>query len=404
MAEYLYKATTLTGQTVEGSLEGKDEEMVIQNLHQLGYIPIRITSTQEKGTGFRFSSFIPQRVGLKHLLIFTQELSTLISAGLPIDRSLDILWKLTENRKLRETVGDILKRIEGGNSLAEALGYHPRIFSKLYVNMVKAGESGGFLETILSRLAKYLKSSKEIKDYLISVMIYPLILTLVAGLSVTILMTFVIPRFAKIFTDMGQALPLPTQMLISTSQFVRSYWWVVLGGILFIYFGLKMYIKDEERKWKWDRFKLKWVAIGDLIKKAEVAQFSRTLGTLLQSGVSILPALNLVKEVSQNRAISRSIANIHDRLREGKGISKALEETNVFPLLAVHMIGVGEETGKLDEMLIKVAETYEENLQTSLKRFVSLLEPLIILVMGMIVGFIVISMLLAIFSINEIPM
>jgi general secretion pathway protein F len=385
-------------------MDGKDEEMVIQNLHHLGYIPIRITSIQEKGKGFRFSSFIPQRVGMRHLLIFTQELSTLISAGLPIDRSLDILVKLTENPKLKETVEDILKRIEGGNSLAEALGYHPRIFPKLYVNMVKAGESGGFLETILSRLAKYLKSSKEIKDYLISVMIYPLILTLVAGLSVTILMTFVIPRFAKIFTDMGQALPLPTQILISTSQFVRSYWWVVLGGILFIYFGLKMYIKDEERKWKWDRFKLKWVAIGDLIKKAEVAQFSRTLGTLLQSGVSILPALNLVKEVSQNRAISRSIANIHDRLREGKGISKALEETNVFPLLAVHMIGVGEETGKLDEMLIKVAETYEENLQTSLKRFVSLLEPLIILVMGMIVGFIVISMLLAIFSINEIPM
>ena len=164
-----------------------------------------------------------------------------------------------------------------------------------------------------------------------------------------------------------------------------------------------MYTKDEERKWRWDRFKLRWIAIGDLIKKIEVARFARTLGTLLQSGVSILPALTLVKEISQNEAISRSIGHIHDRLRGGKGISKSLEETGIFPPLAVHMIGVGEETGRLDEMLLKVAETYEENVQTAMKRFVSLLEPLIILVMGGVVGFIVISMLLAIFSINEIP-
>jgi len=269
--------------------------------------------------------------------------------------------------------------------------------------MVKAGESGGFLETILSRLAQYLQSTKEIKDYLISVMIYPLILTIVSGISITILVTFVIPRFAKIFFDMRQAIPLPTQIMLSVSQFVKDYWWVGLGTIALLYLGLKMYKQSEERRWRWDRFKLRWIAVGDLIKKVEVARFARTLGTLLQSGVSILPALNLVKEISQNRAISRSIAHIHDRLREGKAISKSLEETEIFPPLAVHMIGVGEETGRLDEMLIKVAETYEENVQNNAKRFVSLLEPLIILVMGSVVGFIVISMLLAIFSINEIP-
>jgi general secretion pathway protein F len=202
---------------------------------------------------------------------------------------------------------------------------------------------------------------------------------------------------------MGQAIPLPTQIMLSTSQIVRGYWWVGVGMGASAYFGLKAYTKDEERKLRWDRFKLRWIAVGDLIKKVEVARFARTLGTLLQSGVSILPALNLVKEISQNQAISRAIAHIHDRLREGKGVSKTLEETDVFPPLAVHMIGVGEETGRLDEMLIKVAESYEENVQTALKRFVSLLEPLIILIMGGIVGFIVISMLLAIFSINEIP-
>ena len=403
MAQYLYRAATLDGQTVEGFMDGKDEENIVQSLHQLGYIPIRITSTQERRPRLRLSSFLPQRVGVKNLLIFTQELSTLISAGLPLDRSLSILGTLTENERLSETVKDVLKRIEGGNSLAEALGNHPRIFPKLYINMVKAGESGGFLEVILSRLAQYLQSTKEIRDYLISVMIYPLILIIVSGVSIAILMTFVIPRFARIFSDMGQAIPLSTQIMLSTSHSVKSYWWIGLGIIVMIYLGLRIYNQDEERRLRWDKFKLRWVAVGDLIKKVEVARFSRTLGTLIQSGVSILPALNLVKEISQNRVISRSIAHVHDRLREGKAISKSLEEAEVFPPLAVHLISVGEETGKLDAMLIKVAEAYEENVRNAIKRFVSLLEPLIILVMGAVVGFIVISMLLAIFSINEIP-
>jgi len=403
MPEYLYKATTLTGQTVEGAMDGRDEETVVQGLHQLGYIPIRIVSTQEKREGLRLSSLLPLRVGVKDILIFTQELSTLISAGLPIDRSLNILGTLTENGRLREAVKDILKRIEGGNAFAEALSYHPRIFSKLYVNMIRAGESGGFLETILSRLARYLQSTKEIRDYLVSVMIYPVILTIVSGISIAILVTFVIPRFARIFSDMGQAIPLPTQIMLGLSQWARSYWWAGLGIIGLIYFGYKIYTREEERKLKWDRFKLRRFAIGDLIKKIEVARSSRTLGTLLQSGVSILAALNLTKDISQNRVISRGIAHVHDQLREGKAISKSLEEIEIFPPLAVHMIGVGEETGKLDEMLIKVAEAYEENVQNTVKRFVSLLEPLIILLMGTVVGFIVISMLLAIFSINEIP-
>jgi len=403
MAEYLYKATTLSGQTVEGSMEGKDEEIVLKSLHQMGYIPIRITTTQEKRSESRLFSFLPQRVGVKNLMIFTQELSTLVSAGLSIDRSLEILGDLTENRSLRETVKDILKKVEGGSSLGEALGSHPRIFSKLYVNMVKAGESGGFLETILSRLAQYLESTKEIKDQVVSVMIYPLILMIVSGASITVLVTFVIPRFATIFSDMGQAIPLPTQIILTFSQFVRGYWWVGVGMIAAIYFGLKMYTQNEERRWKWDRFKLRWALVGDLIKKMEVARFARTLGTLLQSGVSILPAFNLVKEISQNQAISRSISYVHDRLREGKGISKSLEETAIFPPLAVHMIGVGEETGRIDEMLIKVAESYEENVRTAVKRFVSLLEPMILLIMGGVVGFIVLSILLAITSITEMP-
>lgn len=402
MAEYIYKATTISGEIVEGSMEGHDEKAVVRNLQQMGYIPVRLSPARETTGGFRFSLF-PQRVGMKNLLIFTQELSTLVSAGLPIDRSLQILGTVTENARLKEVVQDILTHIEGGNSLAEALGNHPRIFSKLYINMVKAGESGGFLEVILLRLTKYLQSSKEIRDHLISVLIYPIILTAVSGLAITIMVTFVVPRFAKIFADSGKAIPLPTQMILLFSQYFREYWWAIPGVIALIYFWLKVYTQDEERRWRWDSFKLRVVAVGDLIKKVEVARFARTLGTLLQSGVPILPALGLTKEISQNLAISRSIAHIHDRLREGKGISKTLEETKVFPPLAVHMIGVGEETGRLEDMLTKVAEAYEENVQTTMRRLVALLEPVIILVLGAVVGFIVLSMLLAIVGINELP-
>lgn len=401
MVEYLYRATTLSGQTVEGAMDGKDEEAIIQSLHQLGYIPIRIISHDETGAGLRLPAFLRQRVGVKNLLTFTQELSTLISAGLPLDRSLSILGTLTENSVLREAVKDILRRVEGGNSLAEALANYPRIFPRLYINMIKAGESGGFLETILSRLAQYLQGTKEIKDHLISVMIYPLILTVVTGISITVLVMFVIPTFSRIFSDMKQAIPLPTQIVLTFSQLVKGYWWAGAGALVLIYFGLKAYKRDEERKWRWDQFKLRWIMVGDLIKKVEVARFARTLGTLLQSGVSILPAFNLVKEVSQNLAISRSIAHVHDRLREGKGISKSMEETGVFPPLAIHMINVGEETGTLDQMLMKVADAYEEGVRTAVKRFVSLLEPLIILFMGGVILFIVISILWAILSVND---
>ncbi|MBM4277262.1 MAG: type II secretion system F family protein [Deltaproteobacteria bacterium] len=403
MTEFLYKATTLSGQTVEGSMDGRDEAAVVQSLHHMGYIPIRIGPVEAKERSFQLSSLILHRIGIRDLLVFTQEFSTLLSSGLPIDRSLRILGSLSENRKLRETVKDVLQRVEGGSSLAEALGFHSRVFPKLYVNMVRAGEAGGFLETIFSRLTRYLQSAKKVRETLVSVMIYPLILTFVSGVSIVILVTFVVPRFARIFSDMGQAIPIPTQIVLAISHFISDYWWIGLSFAFLIYFGLKVYTRHEERRFHWDRFKLRWIIIGDLIKKGEVARFARTLGTLLQSGVSILPALNLVKEISQNRAVSRAIGAIHDRLREGKGISKSLVETGVFPPLAVHMIGVGEETGRLDEMLVRVAEVYEENVQNALKRFVSLLEPAVILIMGGLVGFIVISMLLAIFSINEIP-
>jgi len=405
MVEFAYKATDLSGRIFEGAMEGRDEKAVVESLQKLGYVPIRIEAVQEKGALFKIAigSYF-QRIALKDVMVFTQELTTLLDAGLPLDRSLQILTELTEKERFKEIVRDILKQIEAGRSFSEALSAHSSIFPKLYVNMTRAGETGGILNLILARLARYLQSTKEMRDYLISVMIYPVILTFVSGLSIVILMTFVIPRFASIFTDMGKTIPLPTQILLMISQFVRSYWWVGLGGLVVIWLGIRSYLKTEEGRVSWDQLKLGMAVIGNLVKQTEVARFARTLGTLLQSGVPILQALQIVRETVGNEIIARSIGEVHTGVKQGGGISKALQKLKVFPPLAVHMITVGEETGKLDEMLIKVAENYEANLQIALKRFVNLLEPLIILIMGGVVGFIVISMLLAIFSINEMPL
>jgi type II secretory pathway component PulF len=268
--------------------------------------------------------------------------------------------------------------------------------------MTKAGEAGGVLNVILLRLTKYLQATKEMKDYLISILIYPLILTLISGVSIIIILTFVVPRFAKIFSEMGQTIPLPTQILLTISEFARGYWWALFGSLVLAWFGIRSFIRSGEGKVRWDRLKLRLAIVGTLVRQIEVARFSRTLGTLIQSGVPILQAIQIVRETVNNEIISRSIGEVHGGVKQGGGISKTLQGLKVFPPLAVHMIAVGEETGRLDEMLIKIAENYEVSLQNSLKRFINLLEPVIILVMAGVVGFIVISMLLAILSINEI--
>ena len=401
--EFSYKATDRSGKIFEGAMEGRDEKAVVESLQKLGYIPIRVSANQAQGAkkpGLR-SYF--ERVTLKDLMLFTQELSTLIEAGLPLDRSLQILAELTEKEKFREVVRDLLRKIEAGSSFSEALSTYPGIFPRLYVNMVKAGEVGGVLNLILARLTKYLQTSKETREYLVSVMIYPALLTLVSGASIVILLTFVIPRFAKIFADMGGTIPLPTQILLSVSQFVKGYWWAIAGGLLAIGFGIRSYTKQGEGKVQWDQLKLRLALVGHLVRQMEIAQFARTLGTLIQSGVPILQALQIVRETVSNEIIARAIGEVHTGVKQGGSISKTLQNQGIFPPLAVHMITVGEETGKLDEMLMRVAETYEASLQTALKRFISLLEPMLILFMGLVIGFIVISMLLAIFSINEIP-
>lgn len=396
MAIYSYRATTLKGEVLEGAIEAADQKAARERLKVSGLIPLQI-STAKDGSRTRFS----WRSAKGDLLTFTTELSVLLNAGLPLDRSLNILAEILEKPETRAIVQAILKSIREGSSFSDALQRHPRMFSRLYVNMVRAGESGGVLDAVLEKLNDFLETTKELRDNVLSSMIYPLILLGTGGLSIIALLTYVLPKFSVIFSELGGAMPLPTQVLLAVSQGLRDYWWLMITvpvalGILF-----KKNIGSPAGRLRWDRFKLK--VLKDLITQLETARFCRTLGTLLKSGVPLLQALNNAKEVIGNRVIAEALDRVSKGVKEGRGISLPLAAANVLPPLALSMVKVGEETGQLDTMLMKVAATYEKSLRVAVKRFISFLEPALILVMGMVIGFIVLSMLVAIFSITDLP-
>ncbi|THB79343.1 MAG: type II secretion system protein GspF, partial [Desulfobacteraceae bacterium] len=333
-----------------------------------------------------------------------QDLTALLKAGLPVDRSLKILVQASENPAFQEIVKQILNTIEGGIDLSEALSRHPRVFSEFYVNMVKAGEAGGILEHVLERMGIFLETSQELKDFITSAMVYPLFLIFVGGASIIVLMTFVIPKFSVMFADMGDAIPLSTRILLDASTLFRDFWWAGLIGCLLLFFSGRRYLQTPNGRIRFDRLKMKVPMVGDVVRKVEVSRITRTLGTLIDSGVPILRAIVLVKDIISNKVIASRMDEIHDRVKEGERLSVPLEQTTIFPPLALHMIRVGEETGNLSGMLLKVADNYEKTVKNGVKRVVGLLEPVMILMMGCIVGFIVISMLMAIFSMNEMPM
>lgn len=396
MAVFSYRATNLDGSVSEGVIEAADERTAIERLKDSGLIPLRITTPKE---GFLKRFAIGRAKG--DILTFTTELSALLKAGLPLDRSLNILSELSESKTMKEIIRSVLQSIREGLSFSDALQRHPRVFPQLYVNMVRAGEAGGVLDIVLDKLREFLESTKELKDNLISAMIYPVILMVTGITSIIILLVYVLPKFSMIFSEMGATLPLPTRIVIGISKTFADYWWVVLlliiGGVLLF----RNYIKSEDGRYKWDRIKLK--LLGDIIRRLETARFTRTLGTLLSSGVPLLQALSNSKGTINNRVIASVIDTVSKDAKEGKGISAPLSRTGVFPPLAISMIRVGEESGQLDTMLLQIAETYEISLRATLKRFLSLLEPAMILFMALIIGFIVLSMLMAIFSITQLP-
>jgi general secretion pathway protein F len=344
-----------------------------------------------------------ERITSKDLMIFTQDLHVLLEAGLPVDRAFAILIQVAEKQKLRDMMAAILKSVEGGDSLSGALARYPKLFPPLYVNMVRAGETGGVLPSVLERLGQFMESSQDLKDYIKSAMVYPMFLVLVGGASIIIMLTFVIPKFSVIFADMGQAIPASTQVLISLGQSLRDFWWLILAVVAAVIFGVRKYIKTPAGKRRVDAFALKMPMVNQLVKYVEVARFSRTMGTLIHSGVPILQAMTLVRQIIANSLVAESIDAVRSRVKEGDTLSAPLSQLTVFPPLAVQMISVGEETGKLDVMLLKVADNYEKSVRNIIKRMVNFLEPAMILIMGLVVGFIVISMLMAVFSMNEMP-
>lgn len=405
METYYYEATTREGNIVTGTLDVDSEHSAVDRIQEMGYFPIKVSKAEEREHLLsRFLSSIQGRVNDKDIMTFTYQLSVLLDAGFPLDRSLSILAELTEKKKLRELITDILAQVRGGKSFSEALSKFPDNFPLFYVNMIKAGEAGGFLEDTISRMAVYLENAQGLKEDVRSALIYPIILACVGGAAVVVLLTFVVPQFTKIFADMGGNLPLPTVVLLAISGSLVKYWWLILSVLAVVYYVARRYFKSENGRRSWDMIKFSLPVFGKLFRETAVSRFARTFGTLLGSGVPILNALQIVKGTLGSDKISEIINSVRESVRKGRGLSEPLKNSDIFPSLAVHMVTVGEETGRLDEMLIKIADRFDSEVRITVKRLLSLLEPVLILVMGMAVGFIVISMLVAIFSINELPL
>jgi len=405
MPVFAYKAADQRGQTIDGVMEAADAQSVVERLQRDAYFPIHVAPQQERPAlaGLRITTLRGQRVPGRDLAAFTQQLATLLEAGLPLDRALGILEGLAPSLRLRAITADVLRSVRGGTSLGEALAkHHPRPFSRLYINMVRAGESGGVLEQTLRRLAEFLEEAQEFRDTLVSALIYPTLLATVGGAAVIFLMTFVIPRFADIFRDLGSAIPWPTQVLMAVSGWLTRYWWAVAGGVLAIALLLRAWVATAAGRLRADELVLGVPVLGAVVLQTEVARFARITGTLLKSGVPMLAALGVVKEMMGNLVLARAVDGLSDGVRRGAGLSRPMDDSHVFPSLAIHMVRVGEETGRLEDMLLKVGATFETDTRKRLKRLIALVEPAISLVMGLVVAFIVVAMLMAILSITDI--
>jgi type II secretory pathway component PulF len=407
VAIFTYRARDRSGQAIDGVMEAPDTRAVVDRLQRDAYYPITIVPQggRRRVLGFAWPERGVGRIARRDILAFTQQLATLLEAGMPLDRALAILGELAANVRLRVIVGDVLQSVRGGSSLADALAkHHPRPFSRLYVNMVRAGEKGGALEATLRRLAEFLEESQEFRDAIVSALIYPALLAGVGAAAVIFLLAFVVPRFAAIFSDLDATLPLPTLILLRVSETIQQYGWLLALAGLAVGVGMRLALATAAGRLRADRMLLRLPIVGELIVKIEVARFARILGTLLRGGVALVSALGMVTELLANRALARAAESLSDGVRRGAGLAQPIADAAVFPPLAVHMVRVGEETGRLEETLLRIAATYEGDSRKVLKRLIALTEPCVILVMGLLVGFIVVAMLLAILSVADLPM
>lgn len=402
MPRFAYRAVNGAGKVVAGEVEAPDRQGVVLRLQADRVLPLSVE--EAKGEGVAGRTWRGRRITGREVQLFTEQLATLLQAGLELDRGLEILTQLASNPKFRTVLAGVRQHVRGGSTFAGALGRYPAVFSRFYVSMVNAGEAGGALELILARLAQFLARIQELKEFLVSSLIYPCFLVLAGGGAISVLLLWVIPRFSTIFEQTGQSLPLPTQILLTMSQLLTSYWWTILGLGVLAAVGVRQALASEQGRLLWHRWKLDLPLLGPILQRAEVARFCQTMGTLITSGVPVLQALAIVKGTVGNEVMARAMDPIAQGIKKGAGVAAPLAASGVFPPLAVHMITVGEETGRLEEMLMRVAEIYDADVRTAVRRAMALVEPVMIVFMGILVGFIVFSMLSAIFSVNELPL
>jgi len=397
MPFFIYKAKNRAGRKIKGEIEAPTIELAQNALQRKGYTNIKV---KPKPKDLFEGTFLEGKVRPRDMVVFSRQFATMINSGVPILQSLNVMAQQTENKKLKRKLYEIRNDVEGGSSLYEAMSKHRDVFDDLYVNMVDAGEVGGVLDVVLDRLAGYIEKAASLKSKVKGAMIYPAVVVTVAVAVITIIMLFVIPTFAKMFADFGSALPLPTQIVINISNwFKENIGYLILGVILFIVVFRLLYKRVEPFKIFIDRTILFLPVFGPLLRKVAVARFSRTFSTMISSGVPILQALDIVAKTSGNKTIELGVLDAKKSIAEGQTISEPLEDTGVFPPMVIHMISIGETTGALDTMLEKIADFYDDEVDNAVSALTSLIEPLMIVFLGVVVGGLVISLYLPIFKI-----
>ena len=413
MPKFKYVAMSNQGKEVTGTIDSESTTIAIGQLREKGLYPTSVTL--EKGnakagvSGDKKNSFMsmeiklfsPKRVKSSLLALFTRQLATLIDAGLPLLRSLNVLKDQQKAGCLKNTLGDVAISVESGASFSESLAKFPKIFTQLYVNMIKAGEAGGVLEIVLNRLAEFAEKSEKLKKRIKSAMIYPSFVISVAIAVLAFLVTFIVPKFAEMFYDLDLELPWMTSFLITISDICKKQWYIPISCVIAFVVFLKLVRRTKKGKYIIDKLLLNFPVIGTLIRKIAIARFTRTLGTLITSGVPILQSLVIVKDTAGNEVVSAAVEKVHDSIREGESIVEPLKVSKVFPPMVISMIEVGEETGALAEMLIKIADNYDEDVDAAVEGLTSLLEPFLIVFLAVVVGFIVIAMFLPLISLLQ---
>ena len=400
MNSFYFRAAASDGQIRTGTIHAETERFVANELRKQGLKPLYVGVEPKKSFELKLPSFTGAK--RKDVLFFTQEISTLLNAGVPVDRALSITLELTDRPSFRVLVQDVLRVLKGGRSLADSLGAHPEHFSELYVNMVRAGEAGGSLAVVFERLAEFERTRDDLRSYILSSMAYPMLLVLVGIGSILVLMNFVVPRFASVFEQSRIEMPLPTKFLLEGSKFLQNYGLLCLGVLVVSAIGLYSYVRTARGRLWWDTLRLRVPVLGDALRKAETARFARAMGTLVSNTVPLVQSIAIAGATLNNRRISSSLEAVSLGVKRGEGIATPLRRAGQFPPLAAHLLMVGEETGRLDTMFNKMADVYDAETRTSIRRFTSLFEPLVILVMGLIVGTLILSMLLAIVSMNDV--